>query len=117
MSRYFAAADCPPLIVDERLFVVDRAYRLGVYALDGKYLGELATGIAAIGRSEDGHSFYARGLEKGLTRFDAMGRPVWTNPITLGRFPIPPTEIGGKVYVCSNRGTLTVHQAANGQEL
>ncbi len=35
----------------------------------------------------------------------------------LGRFPIWPTEVAGKVYVCSNRGTLTVHDAADGKTL
>jgi outer membrane protein assembly factor BamB len=67
--------------------------------------------------SEDGRSVYTRGLEKGLTRYDAEGRQVWTNPVTLGRFPVPPTEAAGKVYVCSNHGLLTVHDAADGKTL
>ena len=35
----------------------------------------------------------------------------------LGRFPIPPTEQAGRVYVCSNRGLLTVLDAAAGRIL
>ena len=73
--------------------------------------------MAAVGLSEDGKSFYARSTSKGLTRYDAGGKPVWSNPVSLGRFPVGPTEVGGKVYVCSNRGLLTVHDADTGEVL
>ncbi|UCD27661.1 MAG: PQQ-binding-like beta-propeller repeat protein, partial [Planctomycetota bacterium] len=116
-SRYYAPADCPTVIIGDCLFVTDRAYRLGSYALSGDYIGDIDSGIAAIGPSEDGRYFYARGLKNGLTRYDANGRQVWSNPVSLGRFPIPPTEVSSKVYVCSNLGMLTVHDAVTGKIL
>lgn len=117
-SRYYAAADCTPIVVGDRLFVTDRAYRLGSYALDsGAYHGDVAEGVSGIGAAGDGRSFYARGLNAGLTRHDAEGNVVWTSDVTQGRFPIPPTEVNGKVYTCSNRGRLTVHDAESGEVL
>lgn len=116
-SRYYAPADCTPIIVGDRLFVTDRAYVLGSYSLAGEYLGETADGVSGIGSSEDGKSFYARGSDRGLTRYDGEGKRVWSNPVKLGRFPIPPTEAGGRVYVCSNRGLLTVHAVRDGKVL
>ena len=85
-SRYYAPADCSPIVVGDRLFVTDRAYVLGSYSLSGEYLGEIADGIAAVGVSEDGKSFYARSTGKGLTRYDAQGKLMWSNPVELGRF-------------------------------
>jgi outer membrane protein assembly factor BamB len=116
-SRYYGPADCPPVIIGDRLFVVDRAYALGSYSLTGEYLGEIAAGVSGIALSEDGQSLYARGSERGLARYGAEGKEVWSNPVKLGRFPIPPTEVGGRVFVCSNRGLLTVHDAARGDIL
>jgi len=116
-SRYYAAADCSPLIVGDHLIVCDRSYHVGSYSLDGKYIGQIAANVSGIGLSRDGKSFYARGFEAGLTRYDAAGKPMWSNPVPLGRFPIPPTEMAGKVYVCSNRGLLTAHDAADGKFL
>ncbi len=116
-SRYYAPADCSPIVAGDRLFVTDRAYVLGSYSLAGGYLGEIASGVAAIGLTEDGKGFYARGLDQGLTRYEADGKQVWSNPVPLGRFPVPPTEVAGKVFVCSNRGLLTVHDSATGKVL
>ncbi|HPP25765.1 MAG TPA: PQQ-binding-like beta-propeller repeat protein [Phycisphaerae bacterium] len=118
-SRYYAPADCMPLAIGDRLFVTDRAYQLGSYDLaTGEYRGHIAASVAAIGLTADGKGFYARGLSKGLTRYDGEGKPVWSQPdLSLGRFPVAPVEVGGKVFVCSNRGMLTVHDAGTGKEL
>lgn len=117
-SRYYAPADCPPLIVGDRLFVCDRAYRLGSYSLAGEYLGEIAKDISAIGLTADGKGFYARGLAEGLSRYDASGKIAWTSgEVVMGRFPVPPVEAGGRVYACSNRGRLYVLDAATGKVL
>ncbi len=116
-NRYYAAADASPIIIGDCLFFADRAYHLGAYTLDGQYAGGIATGISAIGLSQDGKFFYARGLESGLTKYDGKGQKIWNNPVALGRFPIPPTEHAGKVYVCSNRGLLSAVDAATGQTL
>lgn len=116
-SRYYAPADCAPVIVGNRLFIADRSYRLGGYTLDGKYTGQIAEGVAAIGLTEDGKGFYARGLSKGITRYDGEGKQVWSQPVPMGRFPCPPVETGGRVYACSNKGVLTALSAANGEVL
>ena len=116
-NRYYGAADCAGLVVGDRLFFCDRGYQLGSYSLDGKYLGDIAAGVAAIGLTEDGQGFYARGLSKGLTRYDAQGNAVWSQPVSLGRFPLAPVEVNGKVFVCSNHGRVTAHDAADGRLL
>jgi outer membrane protein assembly factor BamB len=118
-SRYYAPADCPCVAVGDRLFVTDRAYRLGAYNLQtGSYLGELAKDIAAIGPAADGKGFYARGLARGVSRHDGNGKATWSDgDLRMGRFPCPPVEAGGKVFSCSNLGLLTVHSAADGKRL
>jgi outer membrane protein assembly factor BamB len=115
-SRYYAPADCPPLIIGARLFVVDRSYRLGSYTLEGKYLGRISEDATAIGLAEDGQSFYCRGY-KALVRYDRQGQPLWSKPLPLGRFPCPPTAAAGRVYVCSDMGVLSVLDAAEGKLL
>lgn len=118
-ARYFAPADCAPVVIGERVFVTDRAYQLGSYNLrTGAYLGDIAANVAAIGPTADGKGFLARGVSKGLTRYDDQGKPVWSQAeLPLGRFPVNPVESDGKVFVCSNRGTLTVHDATDGKTL
>lgn len=116
-SRYYAPADCPPVIVGGRLFVCDRSYRLGSYSLEGTYLGLIADGVSAVGWSEDRQGVLARGLVKGLTRYDGQGRRTWTADVPLGRFPCPPTEAGGRVYACSNLGLLSVLDGRDGKVL
>lgn len=115
-SRYYGPADCPPVAIGDRLFVTDRAYQLGAYHVEtGEYLGNIASSISAIGPAADAKGFYARGLSKGLTRYDAQGKAVWSQAdVPFGRFPAPPAEAAGKVFACSNRGTLSVHNASDG---
>ncbi|MGB9625374.1 MAG: PQQ-binding-like beta-propeller repeat protein [Phycisphaerae bacterium] len=114
-SRYFAPADCPPVFAGGKLFITDRGYNLGLYGSDGKYLGLLQKNCAAVGPSEDGRFVYARTLGDGLTKYDAEGKVVWKQDVPLGRFPIQPTERGGKVYICSNRGLLSILDAKDGK--
>ncbi len=116
-SRYFAAADCPPAVAGNRLFIADRGYFLGLYQPDGKYIRQLQKNVSAVAASEDGRFIYARSLDDGLTKYDAEGAVVWKADVPLGRFPIPPTERTGKVYVCSNRGELNVLDAKDGKAL
>ncbi len=116
-SRYYAPGDCSPVIAGGRLFVSDRAYRCGYYTLGGEYLGELQSEAAAVSASADGGRVYVRGQNAGLTCYNAEGKRVWRSEAALGRFPVPPTEAGGRAYVCSNRGLLTALDAATGEML
>lgn len=117
MSRYYAPADCPPVLAGDRLFVCDRSYRLGSYSLTGEYLGLIAENTAAIGATEDRAGILSRGLERGLTRYDSTGRRIWSADVPTGRFPCPPTAVGGRVFACSNLGELSVIDARDGQLL
>ncbi len=116
-NRYYAPADCSPIVVGDRLFITDRAYFLAAYTLDGQYIEQISDKIAGIAASADGRSFYARGSERGLTRYGADGKKIWSSPLALGRFPIPPTEAGDRVYVCSNQGVLSAVDAGSGKTL
>jgi outer membrane protein assembly factor BamB len=58
---------------------------------------------------------FARGLDDRVCCFDATGQKVWEQAVDAGRFPVPPTYAGGGVYVCSNRGLLSVLDAAIGR--
>ncbi len=114
-SRYYAPGDCPPVVAGDRLFVCDRARFLGCYGLDGTYLGQVAVQTAAVGPGSDGRGVLARGENDGITRYDAGGKAVWSQPVAAGRFPAAPVEAGGRVAICSNRGRLTLLDASDGR--
>lgn len=117
-SRYYAPADSSPVIVGDRLFVCDRAHRFGSYSPAGEYLGEIAKDVSCIGLTADKKGLYARGLTAGVARYDGTGKAVWTNnEVLMGRFPAAPVESAGRVYACSNRGLLSVLDAATGKIL
>ncbi|MBN1489346.1 MAG: PQQ-binding-like beta-propeller repeat protein [Phycisphaerae bacterium] len=116
-TRYLAAADCPPVVVGDHLFITDRGYRLGQYQSDGSYVRDLRDKCAGIGQSEDGRCIYARTLDDRLIKYEADGSVAWSRPVPMGRFPIQPTERAGKVFVCSNVGLLTVLDARDGSTL
>lgn len=118
VNRYYAPSDDGPKVAGGKLWVADRSYRLGRYALDGKYEGEVARGVAAVGVSEDGQALYLRRLSAGVMKIGLDGKTVWENKeIAAGRIPTPPQEIGGKVYCVSNTGLLNVLDARNGKLL
>ena len=113
-SRYYAAADCSPIVVGDRLIVADRAYRLGAYSLDGDYLGDIAEDVVAVTPTADGAAFYARGKSRGIAKYRADGELLWSTDIETGRFPVVPVEQGGMVYCCSDKGTLRALDAGSG---
>ncbi|HEY3246381.1 MAG TPA: PQQ-binding-like beta-propeller repeat protein [Phycisphaerae bacterium] len=116
-ARYYSPADCGPIAISERLYVCDRGYRLGVYDREGKLAATIGTDVSAIGLSEDGQSFYTRGTKDRVGKRDSAGEIVWEMDVPAGRFPIPPTERGGKLYLCSNIGLLSVLDARDGKLL
>ncbi len=113
-ARYYAPADCGPIAIADKLFVCDRGYRLGWYSKEGKLEATIAKDVSGIGLSEDGRSFYTRGTNDRVAKYDADGQKLWDVECPAGRFPIPPTERRDRVYVCSNIGLLSVMDAADG---
>ena len=116
-ARYYAPADCGPLPLGDTLFVCDRGYQLGTYAADGKLGSKYPVKTAAIAPAADGQSLYARSTEDHVWKLSSAGEILWQADVPAGRFPIPPTEHGGRVYVCSNRGRLSVLDAKDGKTL
>jgi outer membrane protein assembly factor BamB len=70
--------------------------------------------LAAIAPLEGGAALLARLTEGGVSRLAADGSATWTRDVPAGRFPIPPTVSNGRVYLCSNRGLLSVLATADG---
>jgi len=113
-ARYYAPADCGPVVLGEQLFVADRGYLLGAFDHAGKITGEWNHKIAAITRAADRKTLLARTTDDHVLRLSATGEPVWSADVPAGRFPIAPTEAAGRIYVCSNRGRLSVLDAQDG---
>ncbi|MBN1510806.1 MAG: PQQ-binding-like beta-propeller repeat protein [Phycisphaerae bacterium] len=116
-ARYYAPADCGPIVVEEALFVCDRGYRLGKYDPDGKLVSTWDAGVAGIVPAADGRHFYARTTESHVRKYDGSGQVIWDKEVPAGRFPIPPTEQDGRLYICSNTGLLSVLDARDGKTL
>ncbi|UCG16400.1 MAG: PQQ-binding-like beta-propeller repeat protein [Phycisphaerales bacterium] len=115
--RYWAPADCGPVVIDDVLFVCDRGYRLGTYSAEGKLVTNLDAKASGIGPAQDGRSLYVRTTDNRISKLDRGGHARWDVDIPAGRFPIPPTEHEGRVYVCSNGGLLSVLDATDGKLL
>ena len=137
-ARYYAPADCGPVVLRgtgipparspggsaarpgqsgpaaNALFVCDRGYILATFQPDGSPGQRLAENIAAIAPDTAGQYLYCRSTTDRVLKFDAAGNRLWESSVPAGRFPIPPTERGDAVYVCSNRGLLSVLDAGDG---
>jgi outer membrane protein assembly factor BamB/predicted phosphohydrolase len=121
-ARYYAPADCGPVALGGAgdrsmtgtLFVCDRGYVLGTYDRQGAQGRRLETGVSAITAGESGQHLYCRTNDDRLCKFSTSGQKLWEKPVPAGRFPIPPTCHGDRMYVCSNRGLLSVLDAADG---
>jgi len=116
-AQYYAPADCGPIVATGKLFVCDRGYQLGLYTREGKLQQKWADKIAGICTASDKSCFYTRTLDNRVCKWNANGEVVWQTAVPAGRFPIPPTEAGGNVYVCSNRGQLSVLDESDGHVL
>lgn len=115
--RYYSAADCPPVVADNKVYVADRGYRLGSYDFDGSNMEILTTDTAAIRLAEDGKALYLRKLRGNVEKIDLEGQRIWEAPVRLGRIPAPPTEHNGMLYGCSNTGLLSAIDAETGRLL
>jgi outer membrane protein assembly factor BamB len=116
-ARYYAPADCGPVVVGDNLFVCDRGYQLGMYSRDGKLVSKWPRKISAISPDAAGRSLFGRTTDGAVCRFDARGETRWKVDVPAGRFPVPPTVCDGRVYVCSNRGRLSVLDTRDGAVL
>ena len=114
-ARYYAPADCGPIVVDGNLFACDRGYQLGMYSPEGALATQWPIKSSGIGPAPKGRSFFARTLDNRVCKLDKDGGVMWEVNVPAGRFPIAPTAQSGRVYVCSNRGLLSVLDAADGK--
>jgi len=112
--RYYAPADCGPVVAGDRLAVCDRGYHFGTYTAEGTLETNAALDVGAISAVDSNGFLYARRLGDSVRKIDAQGKTIWDATVPSGRFPIPPTVHGGRVYVCGNTGTLTVLNADSG---
>ncbi len=106
-ERYYAPADCGPVVVGDALFVCDRGYKVGRYDRAGKLQQQWETGVSALAAGPSGQTLIARGRGDHLRRLDAAGEQLWEADVSAGRFPCPPTVLGDNVYICSNTGLLS----------
>ncbi|MBN2448578.1 MAG: PQQ-binding-like beta-propeller repeat protein, partial [Phycisphaerae bacterium] len=116
-SRYYAPADCGPITLGDRMIVCDRGYMVGAYSPAGEVLATWETQVAGISPAADRKSYYARCTSNAVRRYAVDGTAIWETEVPAGRFPIPPTEHDGKLYICSNTGQLTALDAGSGQKL
>jgi outer membrane protein assembly factor BamB len=116
-NRYYAPADCGPVVIDDTLFVCDRGYELGAYSPAGQLLARWTPKAAAIFKATDPAGLYVRTTEELVLRLDSGAKTIWQAAIPAGRFPIPPAVCGDVVYVCGNRGRLSALRAADGAVL
>lgn len=111
--RYYAPADCGPVAAGERLFVCDRGYHLGVFAPDGTLGRNEPLNVSALSAGPDG-LLYARHLDDSVRKLDPSGETLWQAKAPTGRFPVPPTVAGERVYLCSNTGRVSALSARDG---
>jgi len=115
--RYYSPADCGPAVVGDRLMVCDRGYHLGAYTRDGVMLTNSEDGVSGLTASPDGKFCYTRHRDDRVRKLDTTGSVIWESQVPAGRFPIPPTVQGDRVYVCSNTGVLSALDANTGDKL
>ena len=115
--RYYAPADCGFIAINDHLFVCDRGYRLGIYTPDGKMGSTYDEKISAISSDSTGKYVLGRTTDNRLCKFDESGTKIWDVEIPAGRFPIPPTADGNRLYICSNLGRLNILGSEDGKSM
>jgi outer membrane protein assembly factor BamB len=115
--RYYSAADSPPVVAGNKVYVADRGFRLGSYDFDGSNMEILRRDTAAIRVAEDGNALYLRKFRGNVEKIDLQGQRIWEAPVSLGRIPAPPLEHNGTLYGCSNRGLVSALDADTGNLL
>jgi outer membrane protein assembly factor BamB len=116
-ARYYAPADCPPVVLGDFLYVCDRGYALGRFDTAGRLLDNWELKVAGIAAARGGGALYGRTTDDRILKLGLDGKPLWEAARPAGRFPIPPTTTttaDETVLVCSNRGLLQALSAASG---
>jgi outer membrane protein assembly factor BamB len=116
-ARYYAPADCAPVVVRDRVYVCDRGYQVAWYAPDGTMTRLPHANVAGIGLSADGEHLFLRGTDDVLRRVDRDGALVWSTGLPLGRAPVPPIEHDGVVHVVSDQGLWSQVDGRTGRVL
>ncbi len=111
--RYYAPADCSPVVIDDAFYVTDRGYVLGRYDREGK-LTPTAESVSAIAPAARG-GFFARYLDNRVGYYGPDGEQQWETAVPAGRFPHPPAAAGDTVFLCSDRGILSALDAMDGE--
>lgn len=116
-ARYFSPADCAPALIEGRLFVADRAYFLTL--LDGQSGERLLSEerCVALAPSADGRSVYLRHTDHRVSKRRSDGSILWEAKVPTGYVATPPLEAGGRVFVLSSLGLLSVLDANDGSLL
>lgn len=114
---YYSPADCGPVVCKGVVFTADRKYECSLSeSATGNVISALES-VAAVGLSMDGQFVYLRRTNSKLDKVDSTGKVVWSAEVPVGIVPAAPTEAGGIVYVCGNRGTVSAVSASDGKVL
>ena len=107
-AHYYSPADCAPAFAGGSLFVADRAYSLTVMDPATGGVGMTQGKCVAVSASEDGKFAYVRHTNGRVTKRKPDGSVVWTAEVPTGAIANPAVASGGRVWVVSNLGTLSV---------
>ena len=115
VNTYYAPADNGPAAADAAIYLTDRGYIAGQYALDGSYVKTLDEKCSALALSADGNALYLRRLGEPVKKIKAdTGADIWESKVTAGRIPVSPMEKDGVLYVCADSGRLYALDAQSG---
>lgn len=115
--QYYSPADCPVVVVEDKLYAADRAYFLGRWDAPTGVLEQTWENVAAIAPAGDGRALYLRKTTGALSKVDLLGNELWSTPGVCDAVPTPPSEFKGRLYVCSAGGKFSAINAADGKLL
>jgi outer membrane protein assembly factor BamB len=116
-ARYYSPADCGPVVCKGVVFTADRRYECSLSNSETGSVNSFLTSVAAVALSADGQYVYLRKFDSKLEKMDSTGKVIWSVDVPAGMVPAAPTEVGGTVYVCGNRGTVSAVSASDGKVL
>jgi len=114
---YYSPADCGPVVCKGVVFAPDRRYECSLSDAATGSVNSSLESVAAVALSTDSQLVYLRRTSSKLDKVDSTGKVVWSADVPAGIVPAAPTEVGGIVYVCGNRGTVSAVSASEGKVL